>query len=147
LKCVEACSQQKSAQDECDADEDTAVDPPTKRLRSEQNTGRAEKPDAQSNRHKIREPRGVSHSERESHSHRTRKQCKQGIGHVMRLCRDPGECKHQSRQKSRAIRSGHRTHYCSPRDDRIPVRHTAENTSITEGTAILRNGGEGVRRR
>jgi hypothetical protein len=61
----------------------------------------------------------------------------------MRLWRDPGEGQHQPRHKSDAISNGHRTHYCSPGDGRIPVRHTAQGTSFTEGTAILRNGGRG----
>ena len=59
----------------------------------------------------------------------------------MRLWRDPGEGQHQPRHKSDAIRNGHRTHYCSPGDGRIPVRHTAQSKSITGRTAILRNGG------
>ena len=59
----------------------------------------------------------------------------------MGLWRDPSEGQHQPRHKGDAIRNGHRTHYCLPRDGRIPVRHTAQGTSFTERTAILQNGG------
>jgi len=46
---VEACSHQKPAQDEGDTGEDSAVGPSGKGLRSEQDTGRVEKPNACSN--------------------------------------------------------------------------------------------------
>jgi len=63
---------------------------------------------------------------------------------VMGLWRDPGEGQPQPRHKGDAIRSGHRTHYCSPWDGRISVHHMAQDTSIIERAAILRNGGKEV---
>lgn len=131
-KCVEAFSHKKSAQDECDTDKGTAGHPSGQRLCSEQDTGRAEKPDTDPNRHEIRKPRRVSHLERESHSHRTREQCKQGISHVMRLWRDPGEGKHQPQHKGDAVHNGHPIHNRSPRNTGIPVAHMAQGMSITE---------------
>jgi hypothetical protein len=61
----------------------------------------------------------------------------------MGLWRDAGEGHRQPRHKGDAIRNGYRTYYCSPGDGRIPVRHKAQDTSITEGTAILQSGGVG----
>jgi hypothetical protein len=61
----------------------------------------------------------------------------------MGLRRDAGKGHRQPRHKGDAVRNGYRACYCSPGDGRIPVRHRAQDTSITEGTAILQSGGWG----
>lgn len=139
---VEACSHQKSAQDECDSGEDTALGPSSEGLRSKQNTDRVENPEGNPNGQKIGEVRGVSRPKGESHSHCAGTQRKQRIAHVISLWRDPCPGQHQSRHISRAVCNGHCTDNGAPPDGRLSGRHAAQGTGFIETISILRTGGK-----
>ena len=137
----QADADQQSAENDRRRDEATASDPTAQRLRVKQDTGQIEKPDADPNGHEIREPRRLSNSEGDCYTNRPCEQREQREANMIGLGRDPVKGKHQSRHKGGAIHNGNPPENRSPCHGLVPVRHRAQDTSMTEPTAILRNGG------